>query len=128
MRYGRFGGDRERRRVVWGVILISMGVVFLLGQLGFSGIIRDLHWWPAILFVIGAAQVFTAARAKSVASGISLMLMSIWFFACIYHWYGLTYRNGWPLLLVIFGGEMIFASVLERTLPAPPVEKEETHV
>lgn len=119
---------RERKRLVWGVILISVGVVLLLGQLGFSGVIPPLHWWPSILFVIGAAQVFTADRAKVVASGLSMMLLSLWFFACIYHWYGLTYRNAWPLLLVIFGGEIIFASLLCRMFPAPTSEKGESHV
>ena len=78
--------------------------------------------------MIGAAQVFTADRAKVVASGLSMMLLSLWFFACIYHWYGLTYRNAWPLLLVIFGGEIIFASLLCRMFPAPTSEKGESHV
>jgi hypothetical protein len=123
----RIDAGRERKRVVWGVILISAGVVLLLGQLGFAGIIPPLHWWPSILFVIGAAQILTADRPKVVASGLSMMLLSLWFFACIYHWYGLSYRNGWPLLLVIFGGEIIFASVLTRLFPRPVVEKEESH-
>jgi hypothetical protein len=129
MGLGGYRGGRERKRVVWGVILISVGVIMLLGQLGFSGIFPDMTWWPAILFVIGAAQVFAAERPKNVASGISFMLISVWFFACINHWYGLTYRNAWPLLLVIFGGEMVIASLLERLVPSgPAMEKEERHV
>jgi cell wall-active antibiotic response 4TMS protein YvqF len=121
-------GGRERKRLVWGVILITAGVILLLGQLGFSGIIPPLHWWPSILFVIGAAQVFSADRPKVVASGVSMMLLSLWFFACIYHWYGLTYRNGWPLLLVIFGGEILLASLLCRWFPAVDHPKGESHV
>ena len=121
----RIEGRRERRRVVWGVILVAVGVILLLGQLGLANVIPPLHWWPSILFVIGAAQILTAERPKAVASGLSLMLLSLWFFACIYHWYGLSYQNGWPLLLVIFGGEIVFASILGRAFPPPVREKEE---
>ena len=122
----RMDAGRERRRIVWGVILIALGIVLLLGQLGYAGLIPPVHWWPSILFIIGAAQIFTAERPKTVASGVSLMLLSLWFFACTYHWYGLTYRTAWPLLLVIFGWEVIFASVLCRIFPAAE-KKEERH-
>lgn len=118
---------RDRKRVVFGVILIAVGIVMLLGQLGFAGLIPHLRWWPMIIFVIGAAQVLSASRARQVASGLSLMLVCLWFYACIYHWYGLTYHTAWPLLLVIFGGEMIFASVLARIMPGPARQKEEPH-
>jgi hypothetical protein len=33
--------------------------------------------------------------------------MGFWFFAVQFHWYGLTYRNGWPLLLVSMGAGMV---------------------
>src|SRR5262249_58570756 len=118
---------RDRSRVVFGAILISAGIVMLLGQLGLAGIIPHFRWWPGIIFVIGAAQVLSADRARQVASGLSLMLVCLWFYACIYHWYGLTYHTAWPLLLVIFGGEMIFASVLTRLMPARPRQTEEPH-
>jgi apolipoprotein N-acyltransferase len=123
----RLGARGDRKRMMWGVILISSGLVLLLGQLGFSGVIPPLHWWPSILFIIGAAQILTADKAKRVASGVSMMMLSLYFFACTYHWYGISYRNGWPLMLVIFGFEMIFASVLGRLFPAPLVQKEEPH-
>lgn len=122
-------GSRERKRVVWGVILISVGVILLLNQMGLWGYFPDVTWWPAILFVIGAAQIFSADRPKAVASGLSFMLVGVWFFAVIHHWHGLTYRNGWPLLLVIFGGEMVLAGLLERLVPnEPEMKKEEGHV
>ena len=76
---------------------------------------------------LSVGDILSAVRGLR-ASGVSFMLMSIWFWACIYHWYGLTYRTAWPILLVIFGGEMIFASLLERLNPvAPAPEKEEHH-
>lgn len=106
---------RDRRRAVWGVLLISIGAMLTLGQLGFAGVIPPYHWWPAILFVVGVAQMIAPERPKQFASGFSFVLMSLWFFACIEHWYGLRYRTAWPLLLVIFGGEMILVAALERS-------------
>jgi len=117
---------RDRRRVVWGVLLISIGAALTLGQLGFAGVIPRYHWWPAILFVIGVVQMIAPERPKQFASGLSLILLSLWFFACIQHWYGLYYRTAWPLLLVIFGGEMILVAALERS-GAARKQTEERH-
>ncbi|HUZ76220.1 MAG TPA: PspC domain-containing protein [Chloroflexota bacterium] len=52
--YGR-GYDYSRRRYTGGILLIGLGIVFLVNQMGL------FHWvnwnilWPAILIVIGVA-------------------------------------------------------------------------
>jgi len=127
LRVGIDTGNRDRKRVVFGVILIGAGILMLLGQLGITGWLPPFRWWPMIIFVIGAAQIMSADRAKQVASGLSLMLLCLWFYACIYHWYGLTYHTAWPLLLVVFGGEMIIASVLSRLMAGRARQTEEPH-
>jgi hypothetical protein len=125
MRYD--AGSRDRRRIVWGTLLIGIGIVLLLGQLGAAGVIPVAHWWPGILFAVGVVQMLFPERPRQFASGLTLILLSLWFFACIEHWYGLYYHNAWPLLLVIFGGEMVLIAALERSL-ARRRESEEPHV
>jgi hypothetical protein len=109
-------GPRDRRRgVVWGVFLVSLGALLLLMQVGALRIhLRDFgQWWPAIPVVIGVAMVAAGGRSKTIAEGVGFVLLGIWFFAVTQHWYGLTYLRGWPLLIVIWGFEMVLAAVLD---------------
>jgi len=115
----------NRSRAVWGVLLIGAGVWFLLRQLD----ILDFDWrpvWPAIPIVIGVATIAAADKPKQVASGFAFILWGLWLFACNEHWYGLTYRTGWPLALVVVGLEMVLSAVLERMWPAK-LKEEERH-
>ena len=114
----------RRKRAVWGVILIALGAWFLLARLG---LIDQFAWrpmWPSILIVIGLAWIIVPGSRRQIASGVSFVLIGLWFFACIQHWYGLTYRTGWPLLVVFAGLEMVVTAVLDRL---GPESKEERH-
>jgi len=120
MRGKRF---EDRNKTFWGIVLIAIGAALLLRQLEIASM---WGWWPAALILIGLARIVTRERPRQIASGISFVLWGLWFFACTWHWYGLRYRNAWPLLLVIFGAEMIVAAALER-MSASPAEKEGPH-
>lgn len=49
------------------VILITIGVIFLIGEMGWGLRFRDL--WPVILIVIGAVKVFEAMTSGSQSTG-----------------------------------------------------------
>jgi apolipoprotein N-acyltransferase len=105
---------QDRGKSFFGLMLIGLGIVLLLGQLGMLDVPRIWHWWPAILIVIGLGQVIASSNPRQAASGVSLILFGLWFFACLEHWYGLRFRNAWPILLVIFGFESVVTALLER--------------
>jgi hypothetical protein len=111
--------------VVWGLFLIGLGVVFLLARLD----VVDLHhwstWWPILMVLFGLARMISAGRPREIASGVSFILIGLWFYACIEHWYGLHFRNAWPLLVVVAGLEMILTALLDRL--GPKVKEEERH-
>ena len=115
---------RSRRRAVWGVFLIVMGVALLCARLG----VIDYHewrpWWPMTLIALGFAWIVAPGKPRHIASGINFVLIGLWFFACDQHWYGLTYRHAWPLLVVFAGVQMVLASVFERLAKA---NEEEHH-
>jgi hypothetical protein len=49
------------------VILITIGVIFLIGEMGWGLRFRDL--WPVILIVIGAVKVYEALTSGSQSAG-----------------------------------------------------------
>ena len=123
---GRFRRTRKsRNQVVWGLFLIGLGIVFLLGKLD----VIDLHhwktWWPAMMIVFGLAWIISPGRPRQIASGVTFILIGIWFYACMEHWYGLHFRNAWPLLVVVAGLEMVLTALLDRI--EPTVKEEEHH-
>jgi hypothetical protein len=108
----------NRKRAVWGILVIAAGVMLLLVQMD---IVEWRDWrefWPAILMVIGVGHMAAANRPRHVVSGIAWVLWGLWFYACIQHWFGLTYRTGWPLLLVVVGLEMVLKAAFDRLGPA----------
>ena len=106
--------EKERSRVTFGVLLIAFGTVFLLGQFAQRGVLPYFHWWPGIVIAVGAAHALTARSTRTAISGGTLMLIGLWLFACVNHWYGLTFRIGWPIVLVIVGIEIILLSIFAR--------------
>ena len=109
------GREKKRQGAVWGVFLVALGALLLLMQIGALRVhLGDIgRWWPAILVVVGIARVAAGGRSKSIAEGVGLVLLGIGFFAVKFHWYGLTYLKAWPLLIVIWGIELMLAAVLD---------------
>jgi hypothetical protein len=116
----------KRRRMAWGVVLIAVGALLLLRQLDVFDWFAWREWWPVILVTFGVVWIVAPENRNQIASGVTMVLLGLWFFACTQHWYDLTIRRAWPLLLVIFGFEIVLKAALERLGPAQ-VKEEERH-
>jgi hypothetical protein len=48
------------REIMWGLALAAVGVLLLLGNLGYGGVTWDLLWrlWPGILLYAGFVRIF----------------------------------------------------------------------
>ena len=108
---------RRRQGATWGLFLVGIGVLLLFVQIGALRLPEIREWWPAILIVIGTAVAAAARKPAQIAEGVGLMLIGVWFFAVTLHWYGLTYFRGWPLLVVIWGFQLVLAAVLDGLWP-----------
>src|SRR5205814_1964934 len=90
---------RMRGRVLWGLVLIGIGVIFLLDRLGVVGAPDIGRWWPGIFVVMGFARVLD----RRPGAGLMLLAFGATFFAANEHWYGLSYQTAWPILIVAVG-------------------------
>lgn len=112
------------RQVWWGVALILGGVLFLMDRYGALDLPPVWNLWPVVFFVIGGAKIFTPSEPKDIASGVTLVLMGVWFFANSEGWWGFSYHKTWPLILVLVGASTLLEVALERGRRA----KETNHV
>ena len=92
-------GIRNTKKVIWGVFLIALGVWFLFEHLVPWGLAGLGEWWPLILVVIGITHLVE----RRVGSALTMILLGVWFLAVTSGWWGLTWRNSWPLVLVAVG-------------------------
>ncbi len=92
-----------RKRIIWGLVLVALGVTFLLQQFDVLDLAMSWRFWPLILLVSGLVDVLSATRWKHIAEGLNQVVIGFWLFACIEHLWGMTFTNGWPVLLIGFG-------------------------
>ena len=104
----RRGGVRSPARpMVWGFFLMVLGGAFLLDRLGVVEMPEVRQLWPAVFAVIAVSHIADGR----LGSGLTFLLLSAWFFACEFGWYGLDYQNSWPLVLVAVGAGIVLRAL-----------------
>lgn len=100
---------------VFGVVLIILGTVFLLEELGFMvfGHLID-SWWPMLIVVLGVSKM---AWERNVGAGGWLVFVGLWLQAVELSLFGLTFGNSWPVFLIAAGailiGQSLFGSAAD---------------
>lgn len=94
-----------------GIVLIVIGALFMLDRfsdLDFGDVART--WWPMILVVIAVPKLLDH---RTLWNGLWLLAVGAWLQLIELDLFGLTYRNSWPLLLIVLGAGMIGRSVVD---------------
>ena len=110
------------RHVVIGAALIGYGMLFLAERVGvLPAWAEDFRWWPLIVIVIGVSKLIQPRGAESLGSAVTLTFLGLWFLVVANDWFGLTWRNSWPLALIAAGAGMIVRSLAGHWIPDKPV-------
>lgn len=102
---------RDANTLVPGIIMIVLGSIFLIDRLTpveFGSVIRT--WWPLIVVGTGIARLMAH---DSVWNGLWLIAVGSWLQAVQLELFEMTYRNSWPLLLIVLGAGMVVRSFFE---------------
>jgi hypothetical protein len=103
-----------RRQVLWGLLLVGLGVAFLLDQMNIVEIESLWHYAPLLLVVIGINQTIGYPSGREFASGLWTAFIGLWLFAVLEGLFGLTFANSWPLFIIISGVTMAIRPIAER--------------
>lgn len=94
----------------FGVVLIVIGGVFLLDELGLMRFGRVIGtWWPLILIALGVSKIVWEGR---IGAGGWLFFIGSWLQAVELSLFGMTYGNSWPVVIIAAGAIMIVESLL----------------
>ena len=113
-----------RKQIMWGLVLIALGVIFLLDRMNMVEAETLWHYWPLVMVVAGINQTIGYPSAREFKSGLWTTFVGLWLFAAQEQIFGLTYANSWPLFLLMAGLQLVLAPVIARRFPAT---KEKDH-
>jgi len=126
------GTDRKRNWVglTVGLILLGLGVVLLLRELGVvSGSIFIPGWWALLIVALGLAKTVRARRGRDVGGGVTLTLIGAWLYMAHTGYHNLSYGNSWPLVLVAVGAGLVVRTIANQLMPDRGTwSEEERHV
>lgn len=113
-----------RKQIMWGLVLIALGVIFLLDRMDIVEAETLWHYWPLLLVVAGINQTIGYPSARQFRNGLWTIFTGFWLFAVFENLFGMTFRNSWPLFLLMWGVLMVLTPFFNRRFPQ---SKEKDH-
>lgn len=112
----RYDGERRVSHMIGGLILVTLGVLFVLQNLGAVHAGRIWDYWPMLLIWAGLARLFAPRRAHHFAGGAVMLLMGVFFQLEELGVVWIRARDFWPALLVAAGLALVAESWRGRRL------------
>jgi hypothetical protein len=109
--------SEEARRLsglIAGVLLLVVGGLFILQNLGTLHAGRIADYWPMFLVWIGLSKMLAPARSRRFASGWTILLIGVFFQLDELGLIRWRMRELWPVVLVLVGLGLIAESILGR--------------
>lgn len=110
-------GRAARPNIIFGLIIVAVGLFFLLHNLGLH---QFEFWslWPAGLMLLGLSKVFSGRHDERTFGWIMLFIGSVFFAR---HTLGLDVSLGrfWPVILIIVGISITMRAIMGPRAPRP---------
>ncbi len=113
---------RRRRRggpqLVIGLLIIVVGLLFTLDNLGFGIAQEYLRYWPAALIVLGLTKLWYSHDGRGGAfGGFVMTLIGLWLLLEATVDIRISLKDMWPVLLVFFGAYLVWRGLTGHRLP-----------
>ena len=97
-------------QLVMGLLIIVIGVLFTLDNLGFIEAEAYLRFWPAGLIAIGLMKLWSGGKGASVP-GLLFFFAGVWLLLQTMEIVTVSLWNLWPVLLIVAGGSMVWRGI-----------------
>jgi predicted membrane protein len=108
-------------------VFLTIGLVFLLGNMGLLNVDAVVRFWPVILIALGAFKLIEYHDDYRGGSGVFWILVGALLLMGNFHVLRMAAHDIWPVILIGIGGLMLWRSVVtrrERDIEQPTVEDE----
>jgi len=104
-------GSRITGRVIFGIVVIALGIVFLLDELDFVDAEDVLGYWPALTFGWGAMLMTGLCCRRNLPAGLLVSFFSGWLLLLRLDVVRRDPWDLWPLVLIVLGATMVFTAL-----------------
>jgi len=101
-------GARFTPQLLMGLMIIAIGTLFTLDNLGLVDAHRYLRYWPAALIILGALKVWQSRGGGGAFAGLLFIVAGAWLLLDTFRIVTISVVDLWPLLLVLFGASMVW--------------------
>ena len=115
-------GFQVTPQLVFGLLIVFVGIIFTLDEFGIAGATSYLRYWPSAIILIGVLKLLQARDGGGVFVGLFLTLVGGWLQAEELDIIRLSLRDVWPIGLILTGGYLVWQGLNKRpsSPPAPP--------
>jgi predicted membrane protein len=111
-------GFRMTPQLLMGLLIIGIGIVFTLDNLGVADVRAYLRYWPAGLIALGLLKLQQGKAGGGSMGGLLFVAVGTWLLLeslAIVH---ISVWQLWPMLLVFFGAMMVWQGIRGRRAAA----------
>ena len=103
--------NRALGQVVVGLLVVAMGVLFLLDNLGYVGLRHAISFWPIAFIVGGASMLVSQEQRNGHFSGVVLIGVGVVLLLRHMGLFYISWNMVWPVLLILAGGLILFRTM-----------------
>lgn len=109
------GNHGQKSGLIFGLLIVGVGVLFLLQSLGMLGPYEAWDFWPLALIFFGAVNLVTPKDAPHKLLGVMLIAAGALFLVDKLRLADVNLSVIWPLLLIGFGVYVLWTAFAQRT-------------
>ena len=107
-----------RPNIVFGLLLVAFGMIFLLHNLGIHYFDEFWNFWPLGLILLGLSKAFSGRHDERTFGWILTFIGSVFFARFVLDW-DVHLGQFWPVIIIIIG-----ISILMRAIQGPRAPRE----
>jgi hypothetical protein len=107
-----------RKQLIWGILLIAIGVAVLLDRADILTIDIDLvriwRYWPWLLVISGVTKIIPPTTPRYLLGGLWEIFFAGWWYVSFNRIWGWGFGETWPALLVALGVGLMLRPLLDN--------------
>jgi apolipoprotein N-acyltransferase len=114
--------ERELRwnsRLLFGLVILTLGVLFTLDNFGVIDSRPILRWWPAILVLVGLSKLLGIGTTRNLIWGATFTLFGTLWLGRSVGFIHFDVWDLWPVFMVALGASFLFRGMQPQLAGVP---------
>jgi cell wall-active antibiotic response 4TMS protein YvqF len=100
-------GRQVSGRLIFGLIVMTLGVLWTLDNLGIVESDQVIRWWPVVVIAIGASKLVGFATRRHLVWGVTFVIAGFLLLAGQLGLSHFGFEDLWPLILIVLGIQLV---------------------